>query len=185
MGSNRVEHCRQKYSRQRASLQRIGTKSAKRKLRKISGKERRFKKDTNHCIANDIISKAKGTARAIALEDLTNIRSRVTVRHQQRDKHSKWAFAELRNFLTYGAKQEGIPLKVVNPEYTSQQCPKCPCVDERNRKTRDQFECIKCDYKEMADYVAATNIAARAAVNQPHGSVSFYDSYKPRCFSAR
>ncbi|MGC2426953.1 MAG: transposase [Nitrososphaeraceae archaeon] len=46
--SKKVEKARQHYNKQRSVLQKVGTKSAKRKLKKISGKERRFKKDTNH-----------------------------------------------------------------------------------------------------------------------------------------
>lgn len=86
------------------------------------------------------------------------IRSRVTVGRGQRDRHSKWTFGKLRDFLTYKAKREGVP---------SRQCPECLYIDKRNRKTRSIFECLKCGYMEMADYVAACNIAARAAVNQP------------------
>ncbi|MGC1929694.1 MAG: hypothetical protein WA667_12015 [Candidatus Nitrosopolaris sp.] len=54
-------------------------------MRKISGKERRFKKDTNHCLSKYIISKAKGTVRAIGIENLKYIRSRsrVTVKSQR------------------------------------------------------------------------------------------------------
>ncbi|MGC2574141.1 MAG: transposase [Candidatus Nitrosopolaris sp.] len=174
--SKRIENTRQKYFRLRKILQHIGTKSAKRKLRKISGKERRFKKDTNHCLSKYIISKVKSTARAIGIEDLKYIRrSRVIVK-SQRDRHSKWMFGELRNFLTYKAKREGVPLKVINPENTSRECPKCQYIDARNRK-KNQFECLRCGYIEMADYVAAVNIAARAAVKQP--IVADSSSYKP------
>jgi putative transposase len=62
-----------------------------------------------------------------------------------------------------------VPLMVVSPEYTSQQCPiaNCQHIDEKNRKTRDLFECMKCGYTEMADYVAAINIASRVPVNEP------------------
>jgi putative transposase len=58
--SKKVENTRHRYFRLRKILQHIGTRSAYRKLRKISGKERRFKKDTNHCISKYIISKVKG-----------------------------------------------------------------------------------------------------------------------------
>jgi hypothetical protein len=62
-------------------LQHVGTKSAKRKLRTLSGKERRFfKKDVNHVISKNIVEKAKGITRGIGLEDLKNIHSRVTVK---------------------------------------------------------------------------------------------------------
>jgi putative transposase len=111
--SRNVENSRQRYSRLRSVLQHVGTPSAKRKLKRLSSKERRFKKDTNHCIVKRIISKAKDTTRTIAIEDLKNIRSRVTVRREQRDKHSKWAFGELREFLVYQTKREGVPLKKV------------------------------------------------------------------------
>ena len=157
--NKKTEHVRKRYSRLRSILQHIGTRSAKRKLKKLSGRERRFKKDVNHVISKAIISKAKSTARAIGIEDLKYIRrrSRVIVK-SQRDRHSKWTFGELRSFLTYKAKSEGVPLKVINPENTSRECPKCHYIDARNRK-KNQFECLRCGYTEMADYVAAINIA--------------------------
>ena len=100
--SKKAENTRQRYLRLRKILQQIGTRSAKRKLRKISGKERRFKKDTNHFLSKYIISKAKGTIRTIGIENLKYVRSRSRVTAKsQRDRHSKWAFGELRQFLTY------------------------------------------------------------------------------------
>jgi len=65
--------------------------SAKRKLQKLSGRERRFQKDMNHQIANWIISKPY---EVIALEDLTGIRS-----GNKNKKLGKWSFAELRCFV--------------------------------------------------------------------------------------
>ncbi len=181
--SKKVEDTRQRYSRLRSNLQHVGTKSAKRKLKRLSGKERRFKKDTNHVISKHIISKAKGTTRTIGIENLKHIRSRVTVRRSQRDRYSKWAFGQLRDFLTYKAKREGVPLKVVKSENTSRQCPMCQHINKRNRKTRNLFECLKCGYMEMADYVAAINIAAktwpRAAVKQPIVGETLISTYKP------
>jgi putative transposase len=189
--SDKVEKARKRYSGLRKQLQKLGTKSAKRKLKKLSGRERRFKKDTNHVISKAIVCKAKGTTRAIGMEDLTNVRSRATVNskrrrsQQQRDRYSKWAFGELRNFVTYKAKKEGIPLKIVSSKNTSRQCPSCQYIDQRNRKSRNDFECLQCGYREMADYVAARNIAVKSAVNQPIVAETLISSYKPRCFSTR
>jgi len=58
---------------------------------------------------------------------------------------------------------------VVGSKNTSRECPECHHVEKRNRKSRDVFQCLnpECAYTEMADYVAARNIAGRAAVNQP------------------
>lgn len=75
-----VERVRQRYQRRRDALQSVGTKSAKRRLKKNSGKQRRFQSNTNHIIAKQLVQKAKGSARAIALENLTHIRQRTTVR---------------------------------------------------------------------------------------------------------
>lgn len=50
--NKQVEEIRRKYSRLRSDLQHTRTRSAKRKLKKLSGKERRFKKDTNHVISS-------------------------------------------------------------------------------------------------------------------------------------
>ena len=173
----KVEQVRRHYNKQRATLQRVGTRSAKRKLKKISGKERRFKKDTNHVISKNIVSKAKGTTRAKGIEDLTNIRSstRGTVKdgRDKKDRHSKWTFGELRNFMTYKSAKEGVPLlKPIESKNTSRMCPRCEYIDKRNRKTRNDFECLECGYKDMADYVAVLNIrdkasSSRASVNKP------------------
>jgi transposase len=44
------------------------------------------------------------------------------------------AFGELRDFLTYKAKCQGVPLKVINPENTSREYPKCQYIDARNKE---------------------------------------------------
>jgi putative transposase len=171
-------------------LQHVGTKSAKRKLRKLSDKERRFfKKDVNHVISKNIVEKAKGTTRGIGLEDLKNIYSRVTVkiRHHSRrgDRHHRrWSFDELRKCIEYKAKVLGVPIFVV-PKNTSRQCPdpKCQHIDKRNRKTRDLFQCLQCRFTAMADYIDAINVRIKAklmtaTVNPPIVGETL-STYKP------
>ena len=53
-----------------AALQSCSTKSAIKHLKRFSGKEKRFQRNINHCISKQIVTKAKDTKRAIALEDL-------------------------------------------------------------------------------------------------------------------
>ncbi len=76
----------------KARLQSKGTKSAKRHLKKLSGRTARFSKDVNHCISKKHVAKAKDTLRSIALEDLQGIRDRVTVRKAQRRSLHTWNF---------------------------------------------------------------------------------------------
>jgi putative transposase len=50
-----VERVRQKFSLRRAGLQHCGTKAAKRRLKKLRGKEAGFRKHVNHCISKEIV----------------------------------------------------------------------------------------------------------------------------------
>ena len=158
---------REHYSKLKAIYQKIGTYSAKKHLRKISGRERRFKKDTNHCISKDIVQTAKDTNRFIALEDLIGIRERTTVRKAEREKHEKWAFSELRNFIEYKARLAGTLVQYIDPRNTSRQCSVCGYTSKNNRKNQADFVCRSCGHSENADINAAKNISFRAVINLP------------------
>jgi putative transposase len=82
-----VERNRRIFAHRRKNLQKKQTSSAKRKLKKLSGKQARFQKDTNHRISKLLVQKAQDTCRAIALEDLSGIR-KAPVRRSQRSKQS-------------------------------------------------------------------------------------------------
>ena len=69
-----VNGLRHRHRRLRKRLQSIGTKSARRLLKKRRRKESRFAKDVNHCISRRVVDTAQGTGRAIALEELGGIR---------------------------------------------------------------------------------------------------------------
>lgn len=166
--NNQLENKRSKYAKLRKHLQKKQTKSAKRKLKKISGKESRFRKDVNHQISKKIVSKAKSTNSAIALEDLKGIKERTIVkkcRKKQRDKRNAWSFHQLRLFIQYKAKLSGVPVVIVNPAYTSIMCPKCTAIDKKNRKTQSEFCCTGCNYTEHADVVGSINIASAGAAS--------------------
>ena len=78
-----VDAVRERYTGLKARLQSNGSKSAKRHLKKISGQEKRFKRNTNHVISKQIISTAKALGKSIALEELHGFKR--TVRKAQRD----------------------------------------------------------------------------------------------------
>ncbi len=158
---------RARQARLRAKLQKKGTKSAKRLLRQRRVKERRFAADVNHRISKALVRKAKDTGRGIAVENLTGIRDRITVRRPQRRTLHSWAFHQLRAFLTYKAGLAGVVLVAVDPRHTSQTCPSCGSIDRKNRPSRDRFRCVSCGHAGPADTIAAGNIARRAAVMRP------------------
>jgi putative transposase len=161
-----VERKRRWYADLRKRLQQRGSLSAKRHLRKLAGKQRRFQKDTNHRIAKRLVAKAKDTKRAIALEDLRHIRTQTTVRKSQRAGHNNWAFVQLRQFIGYKVRLAGVQVWLVDPAYTSQRCSACGHTERRNRKSQAEFCCVVCGHTAHADCNAALNISW-AAVRQP------------------
>lgn len=157
-----VESCRQRYAKLRANLQRCGSKSAKRHLKRVAGKEAAYRRNENHRISKKLVAKARDTERAIAIEDLTGIRERTTVRKRQRARHNGWSFKQLRSFLQYKAKLAGVPLIVVNAKNTSRTCPQCGHCEKGNRKSQSEFVCRHCGYSNNADFVGALNVRAKA-----------------------
>ncbi len=170
-----VDEVRERNAKLKADLQSCGTKSAKRHLKHLSGKESRFKRNVNHVISKYLVAKAKGTQRRIALEDLKGIRKGVSARRSQRIRLHSWGFYQLRHFVEYKARLEGVQVIPVYPRGTSHICPACGVEDRKNRPERDLFRCIGCGYAGHADHVAAINIAARANVNRPIVSEDFFE----------
>jgi IS605 OrfB family transposase len=165
-----VNQVRARYSRFRQKLQKKGTKSAKRLLKKRSGREKRFAKDVNHCLSKAVVSTAKGTGRGIALEDLTHIRSRVNGSKRRRRVLHSWSFFQLRAFIAYKAALAGVRMVYVDPAYTSQTCSACGLCEKANRRTQSTFLCLSSGFSAHADVNAAVNIRSRAAVNRPYAA---------------
>lgn len=160
-----VDRVRQRMTGLKIALQKCGSKSAKRHLKKLAGRERKFKRNINHAIAKQIVQAAKDTHRAIALENLNGFR--VTVRREQREQFGKWSFGELGKFIAYKAQIAGVPVAKVDPRNTSRTCSKCGYIDKANRKSQSEFVCQHCGFSLNADVNGAINIALRASVNTP------------------
>lgn len=163
-----VDAVRERYETIRSALQSAGTKSAKRHLKKLSKRERRFKRDTNHIISKQIVSEAKALGIGIAVEDLQGItkRTQKTVSKSQRSRFGKWAFYELLKFIVYKAAIVGIPIARIDPRNTSRTCSQCSHCEKANRHG-EAFCCKKCGMRMHADVNASINIQNRAisAVN--------------------
>ena len=67
---------------------------------------------------------------------------------------------EFRRQLEYKLKWLGGKLVVIPPQYTSQTCSHCGCVDRANRPTQAKFKCTACGFECNADHNAALNILA-------------------------
>jgi putative transposase len=155
-----IEAVRQWYFNRKQVLQSVGTRSAKRRLKKLSGKESKFRTHTNHKISKELVQYAAYTNSAIALEDLTGIRKGTKVRKAQRAKHNSWSFHQLRSFVTYKAKKKGITVLLVDPRNTSRTCNECGHCDKANRKSQSNFLCLSCGHSANADFNASKNMKA-------------------------
>jgi IS605 OrfB family transposase len=166
VSSKTINNYRIKREKIRSSIQRKGTKSSKKLLKRLSGKEKTTAKIINHTISKELVLQAKKLGKGIAIENLTHIRSRTEkkVRKKHRGLRSKWSYNQLREFITYKAKLNGVKLVVVNPAYTSKTCHSCMCIGKRNSKN---FFCKTCGHYD-ADINAAKVISlVGLTVNQP------------------
>lgn len=160
-GPRRWREVDHRYFRLRRSLQAKGTRSAKRHLRKLSGKVNRFRRDCDHILSRRIVDSVTLGA-TIVVENLVNIRSRVKQRgrESQRRLHA-WSFAQLRGFLAYKAEGKGCQVVGIDPRHTSQACSRCGYTHRSNRRSQSLFLCRECGFQLNADLNAARNIAGK------------------------
>lgn len=171
--SSKINATRGKYAKNKAELQAVGTRSAIRRLRQQSGRERRFATCENHRISKKIVN----TDFAVfALEDLTEIgKSRCLNRKMKRQLRS-WSHFQLEKFIKYKAEGLGKTVVLIDPTCTSQWCSKCGWIDRKSR-VGGHFHCVRCGFQLNADLNASRNIArlgtseaSRLPTYQPHAA---------------
>lgn len=160
ISSARTRGVKRRYAHNRATLQAKGTRSAKRRLKAMSGREKRFISDVNHQISKALA--LDPNVSTYVLENLTGInktrkKSRRKLGKKMRTWMSGWSYFELEFFLSYKCKLVGKNVEFVSPAYTSQRCNQCGFTDRKNRNG-SRFNCRRCDYSADADWNAACNI---------------------------
>ncbi|MER3402015.1 MAG: transposase, partial [Armatimonadota bacterium] len=160
-GERRWKGIERRYFRLRRSLQRKGTRSAKRHLRRLAGKVNRFRRDCDHVLSRRIVDSVQpGTV--IVVENLVDIRTRTRQRgRESRRRLHSWSFAQLRSFLTYKAEAKGCKVVGIDPRHTLQMCSHCGYVHRSNRRSQSRFLCGACGFELNADINAARNIARK------------------------
>ena len=158
--SEKIMAKRKSFVDVRAELQSKGTKSARRALKRISGRENRWMRDVNHCLTKALVSEY-GAGTLFVVEDLADI---IFAEGNQRDAkgnrelHS-WAFYQYEQFLSYKAQLAGAEVLKVSPKYTSQRCPKCGRILKSNRhRETHEYVCDACGYRTNDDRAGAMNI---------------------------
>lgn len=166
---------RHKFQEVRRQLQSKGTKSAKRRLKAISGRENRWMSDVNHQISKTLVEKY-GKDTLFVLEDLTGVsfeeRNLSRTARQNYDLRS-WSFYQLEQFLTYKAHENRSEVLKVSAKYTSQRCPKCGTIRKANRDHHKHLYHCQCGYQSNDDRIGAMNIQLLGTLwisgdNHPH-----------------
>ena len=157
------------YRYNRRCLQHVGTRSAHRKLQRLSGRERRFVLNTNHCISKGIVNKPYDV---FALEKLYITRQKKNGK-KFNSLLGSWSPSQLELFIIYKAENLGKVVVEIDPRYTSQRCSKCGFVHKWNREGLC-FRCGNCGFMLNADLNASGNIGVlgkseyvRLFVNEP------------------
>ena len=153
---------RDRFQKVRDELQAKGTKSAKRALKRISGRENRWISDVNHQISKTLVDRY-GSGTLFAVEDLADVsfsEENLSNRTKKQRKDLRtWSFYQLEQFLTYKAEAVGSEVLEVKPDYTSQRCPKCGRILKANRHHEiHEYICDCCGYRSNDDRVGAMNI---------------------------
>lgn len=150
---------RAKYQKLRATLQSKGTKSAKRRLKKLSGRENRWMSDVNHHLSKTLVQKY-GANTLFVLENLNGVSfERTDLPKSLRSQNKSWAFYQLEQFLTYKAHLNNCEVVEVSAKYTSQRCPKCGVIKKDNRNHgKHEYHCANCGYRSNDDRIGAMNI---------------------------
>lgn len=151
---------RHKFQEVRCQLQSKGTKSAKRRLKAISGRENRWMSDVNHQISKTLVERY-GPDTLFVLEDLTGVsfeESNLSRTAKQNYDLRSWSFYQLEQFLTYKAHENRSEVIKVSAKYTSQRCPKCGTIHKENRNHQKHLYSCQCGYNSNDDRIGAMNI---------------------------
>lgn len=154
-----VKHKRGQFKATRKSLQQRQTTSSRKRIRTMGQRENRYVLDINHQVTKALVENyPKGTL--FVLEDLTGVRQATEKVHvKNRYVSVSWAFYQFRQLLEYKAQLYGHKVIVVSPKYTSQTCPKCGHVNQKNRnKKTHTFTCVNCRYQSNDDRIGAMNL---------------------------
>ncbi len=128
--------------------------------------------DILHTVTRQAIDEIRELERPVlVLEDLTYIREELDYGAFMNRRLHGWAFAKLHAFLSYKAREAGIPVRSVDPWGTSKKCHHCGSTGYRPRQAT--FNCTN-DACWVSEYQADVNAA-----------VNIGDKYRHQMYLAR
>ncbi|MGC9337833.1 MAG: RNA-guided endonuclease InsQ/TnpB family protein [Candidatus Cloacimonadia bacterium] len=151
------------YKKRLTQLKEQYRRTKKRKSKERIGKKiSRLNNDVAHKVSRKIANKAvSDKANAIVFEDLKKCKPEKGKKRKKINfRLSMWMRRRIQAYTTYKAGLDGVPVVTVDPQHTSQRCPRCNHIERKNRKGI-LFSCKNCGYSNNADRIGSINIAQK------------------------
>ena len=139
----------------------------KRRQRKLDALKMKMVKSEQRLIANICKTLREQGVNHLVMENLDNGFGKCYVKDSSNEdinynrKVKFLGLSSLKGEFEHIARKYDIAVSTVHASYTSKMCPKCGSIEDENRPTQENFECIECGYKDNADFNAAINIRNR------------------------
>nr|WP_233340434.1 transposase [Haloprofundus sp. MHR1] len=155
-----IKRIRHEYFTKRKRMQSAGQTGFETVVRT---EEQDFVHDQLHKVSRDVtrwVSKFDNPV--IVFEDLKDMRDSIEYGTRMNRRLHSLPFNSIQEMVTYKAAWRGIPSDKVNPEYTSQRCPRTDCLHtERANRRKKRFKCRECGFQDHADRKAAVCIVQK------------------------
>ena len=106
----------------------------------------------------------------IVMEDLDNSFGKCYVKDKDNEninynrKVTFLGLSSLKQEVEHIASKYNIAVSTIHSSYTSKMCSICGYIEDGNRPTQEEFQCVECGHKDNADFNAAKNIRNRVLV---------------------
>ncbi|MCC0783610.1 transposase [Clostridioides sp. ES-S-0108-01] len=108
------------------------------------------KKFIDFCVEQQVCEIVLGDIKGIE----KNTKKKKKLNRVNRQKISQMEYGRIKDYIKYKAKEQGIEVKLVKENYTSQTCPKC---SKKHKPQGRTYNCT-CGYSTHRDIVGAWNI---------------------------
>jgi putative transposase len=149
-----VKEQRHKFFTKRKRMQKAGQTAFE---NIVQTEERDYVHDSLHKISREVVEwVSQFTNPLIVFEDLKDMRDDINYGTRMNRRLHSLPFAELQDMVSYKAAWDGIPSDKVDPEYTSQRCPRTECQHtERANRHKKRFNCQECEFQDHSDRKAS------------------------------
>ena len=137
---------------------RLGEKKLLKKIKELSGKEKRKVNQQLHILANHVVEYVKQFPKPIiAMEDLNGLRKHMNFSKRMNRRVHSMPYHKLQTYIEYKANLEGMKVHYVKAKGTSKTCHRCGHVARKINQR--EFRCPKCGLTYNRDLNGAINIA--------------------------